>query len=100
MWIFDQESLAFLDVNQAAIEIYGYSRQEFLGMTILDIRPPAEVPILVRHTLHPALAGPSTREQWTHKIKGGDVIKVEITSWQVNYQGRAAELVRADKTKS
>jgi PAS domain S-box-containing protein len=39
MWMFDQKTLAILEVNQAATEYYGYSRSEFLGMTILDIRP-------------------------------------------------------------
>ena len=40
MWAFDPETLAFLDVNEAAVRHYGYSREEFLSMTILDIRPP------------------------------------------------------------
>src|SRR5690554_733658 len=44
MWVYDVETLAFLDVNQAAVEHYGYSKEEFLSMTILEIRPPDEVP--------------------------------------------------------
>ena len=44
MWIYDLESLAFLDVNAAAIETYGFSREEFLKMTLLDIRPSEDVP--------------------------------------------------------
>lgn len=47
-WIFDQDSLRILDVNQAAIEHYGYSRKEFLRMSILDLRPKEEVPFLVK----------------------------------------------------
>ena len=43
MWIYDLESLAFIDVNNAAILHYGYSREEFLSMTIRDIRPPEDV---------------------------------------------------------
>ena len=39
MWVYDRKTLAFLDVNEAAIAKYGYSRQEFLKMTIVDIRP-------------------------------------------------------------
>lgn len=39
MWIYDSETLRFLDVNQSAIDTYGWSREEFLKMTILDIRP-------------------------------------------------------------
>ena len=40
MWVFDLETLKFLEVNEAAIQHYGYSREEFLAMTIMDIRPP------------------------------------------------------------
>src|SRR6058998_528116 len=46
MWVFDSETLAFLDVNDAAIQHYGYSRDEFLGMTIKDIRLREDVPAL------------------------------------------------------
>jgi PAS domain S-box-containing protein len=47
MWLFDAETLAFLEVNNAAIENYGYSREEFLQMTILDIRPQEDVVRLI-----------------------------------------------------
>ena len=47
MWVYDLESLAFLDVNNAAIAHYGYSREEFLSMTIQDIRPAEDVPRLL-----------------------------------------------------
>ena len=40
MWVFDLETQAFLEVNEAAIQHYGYSREEFLAMTLTDIRPP------------------------------------------------------------
>src|SRR5664279_1933119 len=60
MWVYDQETLRFLDVNQAAILRYGYSRAEFLGMTILDIQPMADIPLLLHEVLRPPLKGPST----------------------------------------
>jgi PAS domain S-box-containing protein len=44
MWVFDIETLRFLEVNDAAIRHYGYSRDEFLSMTILDILPPEDAP--------------------------------------------------------
>jgi hypothetical protein len=44
MWIFDLGTLAFLDVNDAAVKAYGFSRQEFLTMTLCDIRPAADYP--------------------------------------------------------
>ena len=49
MWIYDRETLRFLDVNDAAIAKYGYSRDEFLAMTIKDIRPKEEVPGLLEN---------------------------------------------------
>jgi CHASE3 domain sensor protein len=45
MWVFDRASLAFLAVNHAAVTRYGYTREEFLGMTLRDIRPPEDVPL-------------------------------------------------------
>jgi PAS domain S-box-containing protein len=101
MWIFDQETLAFLDVNYAAVQHYGYSRQQFLTMTILQIRPPADVPKLFAQTAHPDLKGQSTAEQWRHQAKDGTVFPVTITSWELTFRGRSAELVlarRADPT--
>ena len=47
MWIYDLETLAFLAVNDAAVTRYGYSREEFLGMTIKDIRPAEDLPRLL-----------------------------------------------------
>lgn len=94
MWVFDQETLAFLDVNQTAIERYGYSREEFLKMTILDIRPTEDVPQLLHETLDPGRAGPSEKELWRHKGKDGVVFSVEITSWEITFRSRPAELVQ------
>ena len=58
-WIFDSETLRFLDVNQAAIDLYGWSREEFLKMSILDIRPPEDIEAVIAHvklggTQHPS----------------------------------------------
>ena len=47
MWVYDADTLAFLAVNDAAIRHYGYSRDEFLAMTIKDIRPAEDVPRLL-----------------------------------------------------
>ncbi|MGC2698507.1 MAG: PAS domain-containing protein [Candidatus Angelobacter sp.] len=53
MWVFDRQSLAFIDVNEAALQQYGYSREEFLTMRIVDIRPPKDVSALMRQTRFP-----------------------------------------------
>jgi PAS domain S-box-containing protein len=94
MWIYDLESLAFIDVNNAAIDHYGYTREEFLAMTIKDIRPPEDVERLLSNirTLENSLDKPGL---WRHVQKGGKIITVEITSHMVNYNGRKAEVVLA-----
>lgn len=95
MWIFDRETHAFLDVNDAAIQQYGFSRREFLRMTIVDIRPPEDVPELLRLTPSPRPHGPSTGDGWRHRDKNQNIFRVAITSWQLTFRGRPAELVLA-----
>jgi len=95
MWIYDLETLAFLDVNDAATKTYGYSRAEFLSMTLLEIRPSEDLPEFLRQTDHPRPRGQSTGETWRHKSKDGTVFPVTITSWELIYRGRKAELVLA-----
>ena len=96
MWVYDRATLAFLDVNEAAVWAYGYSRQLFLTMTILDIRPAMDVPGLLQRTRDPRLQEvQSTAENWRHQTKSGDVFPVAITSWNMTFRGRPAELVLA-----
>jgi PAS domain S-box-containing protein len=94
MWVYDLESLAFLTVNDAAISRYGYSREEFAGMTIRDIRPPEDIPRLLDHVGKPH-PGIDQAGQWRHRLKDGTIIDVEITSHPFTFDGRAAELVHA-----
>ena len=65
MWVFDLRTFAFVYVNQAAIQNYGYSRADFLAMTILDIRPAEHVVLLLREELLEQQHN-STREPWVH----------------------------------
>jgi PAS domain S-box-containing protein len=95
MWIYDRETLAFLDVNDAAVQAYGFSRQEFLTLTLCDIRPPEDVPELLRQTEPPRPQGQSTAEKWRHAGKDGWAFPVTITSWELTFLGRPAELVLA-----
>jgi len=95
MWIFDRETLAFLHVNRAAIEHYGYSRHEFLSMTIRDIRPPAEQQRLVEYIRHVrSEAGHS--DTWQHLKKNGEVIIVQVVSDNVIFKGRVRRLAVAN----
>lgn len=91
MWIFDLVTLRFLEVNEAAIEQYGYTRSEFLSMTLLDIRPAAE-----RESVIESVRRHSTEDQssvWTHILKDGRQIKVEAIARNVDYLGYRARLV-------
>lgn len=97
MWVFDRENLFFLDVNDAAVQHYGYSRQEFLSMKIVDIRPTEDVPELLRQTKVLRPQGPSTGARWRHRARNGEIFFVAITSWALIFHGRQAELVLARK---
>jgi PAS domain S-box-containing protein len=93
VWVFDRETLRFLAVNQAAIRKYGYSQDEFLAMTIADIRPAEDVPALLEN-----VAGHDERADvglWRHCRKDGSLIHVEIISYSLNFAGRPAEFVIA-----
>ena len=94
MWVYDLKTLAFLDVNEAAIEQYGYEREEFLRMTIKDIRPHEDVPALVENVAKgsPRLEKSGT---WRHRRKNRSVIDVEIVSHDFEWDGHAARLVLA-----
>lgn len=92
MWIYDLETLLFLEVNQAAVNHYGYSREEFLLMTLKDIRPTEDLPALMEDIKHTTLAY-NLAGQWRHIKKNEEIIFVEITSHSVNFNGRAARHV-------
>ena len=93
MWIYDRDTLAFLAVNDAAIERYGYGRREFLNMTLKDIRPPQDVPKLLEKVsrIKPGMNASSSR----HLKKDGTLIEVEIVSHTLDFNGKRAELVLA-----
>jgi PAS domain S-box-containing protein len=92
MWVYDVETFAFLAVNNAAVEKYGYSKDEFLRMTIKDIRPKEDVPALVKSVAE-IESGFSVSENWRHRRKDGSLIEVEIVSHPVIFAGRKAEIV-------
>jgi PAS domain S-box-containing protein len=95
MWVYDLETLAFLAVNEAAIQHYGYSREEFLSMTIKDIRPPEDVPALLQDIAQ-TNSGFKQAGVWKHRTRDGALIDVEITSHTLIVAGRPARLVQAN----
>ncbi len=92
MWIYDLETLRFLEVNDAACAHYGYSRREFLQRSIADVRatqdpPGLQAELADAHDRHP----PSGI--WRHRRRDGQVIEVDIVCHEVVFDGRDAALV-------
>lgn len=92
MWVYDKESLRFLEVNESAVVIYGYSKKEFLEMRITEIRPPEDI-----QSLKEDLAKKRDARQfsgpWRHRLKDGRVVEVEIVSHETSFKDRPAVLV-------
>ncbi len=95
MWVYDLESLRFLAVNAAAIAHYGYSRDEFLAMTLKDIRPPEDIPALLAN-VEAVDEGLDHAGVWRHRKRDGKIIDVEISSHVIDFDGRQAEVVLAN----
>jgi diguanylate cyclase (GGDEF)-like protein/PAS domain S-box-containing protein len=90
MWVFDVNGHQFLEVNEAAIAHYGYTREEFLSMRITDIRPPDDVPAFVNAiATAPALIHSAS---WRHLLKDGRTVEVDVTAHRLTFDGRAAML--------
>src|SRR5690242_4153555 len=92
MWVYDLTTLRFLAVNDAAVRHYGYSRSEFLEMTIKDIRPPDDVQLLEDY-LASDYAAVEQAGEWRHRTKDGAIINVDIRSSRLTFAGRPAEFV-------
>jgi PAS domain S-box-containing protein len=94
MFVYDCETLAYLAVNDAAVHQYGYSREEFLRMTLADLRPPEDVPALL-DSLRASAPGFERRGAWRHRKKDGSVIDVEILAHALPFGDRPACIVLA-----
>lgn len=95
MWVYDIHTKAFLAVNEAAVFYYGYTEQEFLSMTILDIRPLDDVPALLAITKQTYKSGFYDLNHWTHIKKNGESVKVHIYSHNIEFEGRECKIVTA-----
>jgi PAS domain S-box-containing protein len=94
MWAYDLHSLRFLAVNDAAVDKYGYTRAEFLGMTLADIRPQEDVALLY-HQMQEERPAQQYSGEWRHRRKDGAIFFVEVTSHLIDMQGYEAALVVA-----
>lgn len=95
MWLYDRHTYRFLNVNEAAIRHYGYSREEFLNMTIWDLRPPEEHENLKKILTENQTDDRFRKGEFIHRKKNGDIIRVTIQSSSIDLEGRKARLVLA-----
>jgi PAS domain S-box-containing protein len=94
MWVCDAETRKFLEVNEASVIQYGYSREEFLEMSITDLCASGEIaPVLDQLAAEPR--GAAATSLCRQVKKGGTVIDVEIASRKIEFAGRLADLVLA-----
>ncbi|HLJ23333.1 MAG TPA: PAS domain S-box protein [Candidatus Acidoferrales bacterium] len=91
MWVFENETLQFLQVNDAALSHYGYHRMEFLRMTATALHPPEEEQRLLE-AIHDANSPGRHTGEWHHRKKDGSVIDVEVFMGRMEYAGRATVL--------
>lgn len=94
MWVYESGSLKFLKVNKAAVLNYGYSRDEFLAMRLTDIRPPEDIRKLMEN-LESATGDYQKTHNWRHRRKNGDIIRVDIFSHALIFEGKDARLTVA-----
>jgi diguanylate cyclase (GGDEF)-like protein/PAS domain S-box-containing protein len=94
MWVFDRNNLRFLAVNKAAIQQYGFTEDQFLNMTIAEIRPEASVTALLR-AHEKRTMGLHRSGEWQHRTHDGSILDVEIVSHTLEFEGHDAELVAA-----
>ncbi len=93
-WLYDLESLRFVDVNEAAVQHYGYTRGEFLSMTIKDIRPEEDVAALLDDIAQVKSDSARSRySSWRHKKKNGEILVVETTAHSFSQDGKNLRVV-------
>ena len=95
MWTYDPRTLAFLDVNEEAVAHYGYSKVEFLAMTIRDIRPEDDTEDFLKRFRLEVLPGKSHSLIARHRKKSGEIILVNIKGNSIHYGTREARIVVA-----
>jgi len=94
MWVFDRETLKFLAVNDATLASYGYTRDELLGASVLDIRPPEDVEAVMATARMDSTQRPQGWV-WTHLHKDGARMRVAIHTHDIDFEGHSARLVLA-----
>jgi PAS domain S-box-containing protein len=91
IWVYNEENLSFVAVNEAATRTYGFTRDEFLSMTIDDLRAQEDIPTLIIKSSDPdnlIISSP-----WRHQTKDKRIIYVEMSSHPVVFDGKNSKLV-------
>ncbi|RKS03156.1 PAS domain S-box protein [Flavobacterium sp. 102] len=88
MFIFDFETLQIVDCNEETLLKYGYSKEEFLSLTIRDIRPPEDIEKIERVVASEEAYGQIHKNIWRHQKKNGEIMFMDITAHLINYKGR------------
>jgi PAS domain S-box-containing protein len=91
-WVYEIQGFKFLDVNEAAILHYGYSRAEFLTMTIKDIRPKEEIPAMLSICAR-LVPGYFSTSNVKHQKKNGEIIIVTVEGNSIRFGDENARLV-------
>ncbi|TVR68787.1 MAG: PAS domain S-box protein [Marinilabiliales bacterium] len=94
MFVYDLETMAFLGVNNAAVTRYGYSKEEFMAMTLKDIHPKEDIERLEKN-VSAVSEGLDEAGVWRHYKKDGSLIFAEIVSHTIEFEKRRAEIVLA-----
>ena len=91
IWAFDRKTLRFVEVNEAAMAAYGYSREEFAAMRVTDIRPLEDVQSFLA-TLDVPKAARRNAGEWRHRLRDGRIIDVSVTALDIELDGREVTL--------
>lgn len=93
MFIWDFETLKIIDCNQEALLKYGYTREEFLQLSIRDIRPQEDIALIDKATADETVYGQIHKGSWRHLKKNGEIMQMEITGHLMDYNGRRVSLL-------
>lgn len=100
MWIYETPSLRIIKVNNAAIEHYGYSEDEFLSMTIRDVRPKLDLAAFNEYIFRKGITkgkavGDNNGGIWRHQNKNGEIIYAEIIGHEIRYNNTSCRIIIA-----
>ena len=95
MWVYDATTWRFLQVNQAAVAQYGYSREELLRLAVVDLHPAEDIPKLLEMIGGDGNAAPLLRSKQRHRKQDGTTVFVELVSQPIHFGGRPARIAQA-----